>query len=301
MVACFPSPWPAQASGRGCPGSPGTQAGLTGPPGRAQAPHGSPSTFPSPRVACPDHSPAARFRPLSRAGSDSGSCAPQTGPGGAGVGSGTSWLRVQLASAEPGRGRGSSTDSQTRGRSPRLGACSDRTAVGQGAARATCHSATVGCGAGPRAVEGAGGECTGRHGVGRPAHPGPLKSWNGGGLRQGSERGPATRGGPGPRPDPAACPAAWRVVRPSAQTRLTGPLGCSDGVLIIVIADGNTGVWRRWGLVQNRPGPWGPCIRAQSRPPHCPRLCSRPCLPGPGPTTPPGTRAGSPVGTVPRH
>lgn len=105
----------------------------------------------------------------------------------------------------------------------------------------------------------------------------------------------------GPRPDPAACPAAGRVVRPSAQTRLTGPLGCSDGVLIIVIADGNTGVWRRWGLVQNRPGPWGPCIRAQSRPPHCPRLCSRPCLPGPGPTTPPGTRAGSPVGTVPRH
>lgn len=104
LVACFPSPRPAQASGRGCPGSPGTQAGLTGPPGRAQAPHGSPSTFPSPRVACPDRSPAARFRPLSGAGSDSGSCAPQTGPGGAGVGSGTSWLRVQLASAEPGRG-----------------------------------------------------------------------------------------------------------------------------------------------------------------------------------------------------
>lgn len=90
----------------GCPSSPrdNRQLGLARPPGRTSAqaqqpPHLPRATRGLPR---PDRGLSREFPAIVRAGAGSGSCAPQTGPDEAGVGLGTSWLRVQLAS--PGLG-----------------------------------------------------------------------------------------------------------------------------------------------------------------------------------------------------
>lgn len=88
-------------------------------------------------------------------------------------------------------------------------------------------------------------------GTGRRASPG--ESW------AGAESECWPRGGS--RPDPAACLLAWRDVWPSARWRLRGTLGVSGGVLIIIIADRNTGARRRWGSPES---PWTPETPNQS-------------------------------------
>lgn len=86
-------------------------------------------------------------------------------------------------------------------------------------------------------------------------NPSPGESW------AGAESECWPRGGLGSRPDPAACLVAWRDVWPSARWRLRGTLGVSGGVLIIIIADRNTGARRRWGSPES---PWTPETPNQS-------------------------------------
>lgn len=213
---------------------------------------------------------------------------------------GTSWLRVQLASAGPGRWPVAAAATPRLGGNPHAWAPAQtellqawgggpRTTPAPAKAQGPCPSATAGCGAGPKAVVGLGEND--RASRGRGLNPSPGESW------AGAESECWPRGGS--RPDPAACLLAWRDVWPSARWRLRGTLGVSGGVLIIITADRNTGARRRWGSPES---PWTPETPNQSpdQTPHCPLLCSGPCLPGPGVATSTGDQGREPAGDGPQ-